>query len=85
VPIDKNDLTQGWVALEIARMQNGDGESVGGKGDKMNETPKGAMLRDGGVLAFKFREGGDEEEDDGEWDVVVPSYEELGSQDTAMA
>ena len=37
------------------------------------ESPMGAGLKDGAAVAFRFR-GGEEEE--GEWDVVVPRYED---------
>ena len=56
---------------------------MGGKKSVFNASPAGAGLKDGGMVAFRFR-GGDERmdedgldvDDDGEWDVVMPSYEE---------
>lgn len=71
VPVDKNDISQGWVQLE---MQPGKGEERSGKSNTIfNESPMGAGLKDGSMLAFKF-EG--EKED---WDVIMPSYDEEGA------
>ncbi|KZF24445.1 hypothetical protein L228DRAFT_245376 [Xylona heveae TC161] len=99
VPIDNNDLSKGWVALEIPESEildeQGVKRKVGGKQSVLNQSPQGAGLKDGAVLAFKFREPGagktkdedkddlglEDEQDDGQWDVSIPSYEEeYGSQ-----
>lgn len=55
-----------------------------GKGKVRDDCPMGVGLKDGAVLAYKFRSDvvdGDEElgiKDEGDevWDVVLPSYEE---------
>ena len=91
VPIDKNDASKGWVDLEIPEQElediNGGKRKVGGKKSVLNSSPLGAGLKDGAMLAFKFREvdeNMDEDEldtGDGNWDVIMPSYEdEYGSQ-----
>jgi len=91
VPIDKNDFSKGWVKLEIPETEIEDGpngkKKVGGKKSVLNASPQGAGLKDGAVLAFRFRESGKEEdegdldEDAGKWDVMIPSYDdEYGSQ-----
>lgn len=89
--VDKNDPTQGWVPLDIPAIavEESDGrkKKIGGKDGVLNSTPLGAGLKDGSMLAFKFRiksnnvdeEGMDQADD--EWDVIIPSYEdEYGSQ-----
>ena len=91
LPVDKNDLTRGWVRQEIPEMDvegtNGDTKKIGGKKSILNASPLGAGLKDGAVLAFKFGKGGVELDEEGfdtendEWDVLIPSYEdEYGSQ-----
>ncbi|KAK3725858.1 hypothetical protein LTR37_000006 [Vermiconidia calcicola] len=104
-PIDINDLSAGWESIE-PRSGDVDGDaSASGKGKgkatatnkgtsagaKLKDCPQGAGLRDGGVVAFKFKaderekveQNGDfvvavedEEVAREEWDVVVPSVEE---------
>ena len=60
--------------LLIPEDENGDGgkkrEGTVKKGSVLNESPLGAGLRDGDVIAFKF------EREEEEWDVTFPSYEE---------
>lgn len=91
LPVDKNDFSKGWVKLEIPETEVDDGASgkkkVGGKKSVLNASPQGAGLKDGAVLAFRFLESGNEEdegdleEDAGKWDVMIPSYEdEYGGQ-----
>ena len=77
VPVDRHDISKGWIALKIPEDDAGvaKGKSVK-KGSVLNETPLGAGLRDGAVLAFKFREGGEEDPMDEEWDVIMPAYED---------
>ena len=84
VPLDKNDLTKGWVNLEIPEFDESEAQGKGvKKGSVLNQSPLGAGLKDGALLAFKFKKerASDEIELDDEWDVVMPSYEdEDGSQ-----
>jgi hypothetical protein len=84
VPIDKNDPGKGWVPLEIPEVSDTDTKGKGvKKGSVLNRSPLGAGLKDGAMLAFKFRDvdAQDVMELDDEWDVVIPTYdEEDGSQ-----
>jgi len=81
VPIERTDLTKGWVALEIPEEEldeEGEKKRKAGKTRRsvINESPIGAGLRDGATLAFRFRgESGGEEDEEVEWDVVIPSYD----------
>lgn len=79
VPIDDNDPSQGWINLEIPEL-DGDGGKKSKKAGVLNATPLGAGVKDGMVLAFKFREeiAGDDgmDIDDNEWDVVMPAYDD---------
>ena len=86
IPVDRYDLSKGWVGLDIPDFDE-DGEKTKkiGKNNILNSSPFGAGLKDGAVLAFKFRDASMTEEDldldDSNWDVVLPNYEEeYGSQ-----
>ena len=84
MPRDKNDPSKGWVALKIPEVEDGDTKGKGvKKGSILNESPLGAGLKDGTMLAFKFTKSTEEaamDLDDG-WDVIIPSYDdEAGSQ-----
>ena len=72
-PVDRLDLTQGWVPLEIP----GDASGKVKKG-VLNDSPMGAGLKDGAALAVRFKEEEDEDamDEDKEWDVVLPGYED---------
>ena len=89
VPRDKNDPGKGWVALKIPEFEDGDAKGKGvKKGSILNQSPLGAGLKDGAMLAFKFTKRVDEDEmdTDAEWDVIIPSYDdeaESQSQDPA--
>ena len=84
LPIDKNDPSKGWVPLEIPEVSDTDTKGKGvKKGSVLNQSPLGAGLKDGAMLAFKFKDpdAQDVMELDDEWDVVIPKYEdEDGSQ-----
>lgn len=84
VPRDKNDPNKGWVALKIPEFDDGDTKGKGvKKGSVLNESPLGAGLKDGAMLAFRFAKGAEEDEMDmdDEWDVIIPSYDdEAGSE-----
>lgn len=47
------------------------------KGSVLNASPLGAGLKDGAVIAFKFQ---GEAGGDGEFDVVIPTFEEEGTE-----
>ncbi|MCJ1246916.1 hypothetical protein MMC30_004127 [Trapelia coarctata] len=86
VPVDRNDIAKGWVGLDIPVMENGDSLEDTKKRRKkdsvLSGSPLGAGLKDGAMLAFKFKgedaemDGDGSEADDGNWDVIIPSYEE---------
>ncbi|KAL9595616.1 MAG: hypothetical protein Q9219_006322 [cf. Caloplaca sp. 3 TL-2023] len=85
VPIDHKDPNQGWIDLEIPDFEDDSGRKGNKKPSVLNATPMGAGLKDGMVLAFKFRKesSGDDlmDLDHNEWDVVMPKYDdEEGSQ-----
>ncbi|MCJ1421386.1 hypothetical protein MMC32_007749 [Xylographa parallela] len=86
LPIDKNDPSKGWIGLDIPAMdmedETGNKKKMGGKKSVLNASPLGAGLRDGSLLAFKFRSENAKKDDDGldlddsDWDVIMPSYDE---------
>ena len=86
VPVDKNDPNKGWVGLDIPATDTEDDaggkKKVGSKKSVLNASPLGAGLRDGAMLAFKFRSDDAQMDEDGidldysNWDVVIPSYDE---------
>lgn len=79
LPVDKNNLDKGWVNLEIQGMENEDKKGKGAQnGSVFNESPLGAGLKDGDMLAFKFRNRVDDNamDEDFKWDVLIPSYED---------
>lgn len=89
IPVDKNDPGKGWVGLNIPEIDGdedaGDNSKSVRKGSVLNESPLGAGLKDGAMIAFKFREEGGEDADNPDrdnWEVIIPSYDdEYGSQD----
>ncbi len=89
VPRDKNDISKGWLPLKIPEVEDGDGKGKGvKKGSVLNESPLGAGLKDGAMLAFKFTNGIAEDamDLDDEWDVIMPSYDdEVASQSQGRA
>ena len=78
LPVDKNDLSKGWVPLDIPEVSDTDTKGKGvKKGSVLNQNPLGAGLKDGAMLAFRFKPDGlDMLELDVEWDVVIPTYED---------
>ena len=83
MPKDKYDISKGWVPLKIPEVEDGDTKGKGvKKGSVLNESPLGAGLKDGAMLAFRFTKGATEDARDlDDWDVIIPSYEdEVGSQ-----
>ncbi|KAL9103734.1 MAG: hypothetical protein Q9163_001238 [Psora crenata] len=83
VPLDKNDIDKGWVNLEIPEFDESEVKGKGvKKGSVLNQSPLGAGLKDGALLAFKFQNGErDELELNDDWDVVMPSFEDETSTD----
>ena len=80
VPVDRNDLSQGWVDLEIPALKDNDGKKGKAKESTLNKTPQGAGLKDGSLLAFRFRAADKDDDelttDNERWDVLMPSFEE---------
>ena len=79
VPRDKNDINKGWVPLKIPEAEEADVKGKGvKKGSVLNESPLGAGLKDGAMLAFRFTKGAAEDgmDLDEEWDVIMPSYDD---------
>ena len=79
VPRDKNDTSKGWVPLKIPEAEEADVKGKGvKKGSVLNESPLGAGLKDGAMLAFRFTKGAAEDgmDLDDEWDVIMPSYDD---------
>jgi hypothetical protein len=79
VPVDKHDVEKGWVDLIITEPE--DGERVvalpkGARKSVLNSSPLGAGLKDGSMLAFKFRKTGANTTEDGDWDVLMPSFDD---------
>ncbi len=95
IPKDAKDLQAGWNELEIPEQQleeSGPAASGGRNKRKLGgeqstlDCPRGVGLKDGAVLAFKFRSASHRDDHDGEdhvmngmsedWDVVLPSYDD---------
>jgi hypothetical protein len=59
---NKRNPAEGWVPLDVKEMEVGDARGgkrkVGGKQSVLNESPAGASLGDGSMLAFRFRAQG---------------------------
>lgn len=60
---NKRNPAEGWVPLDVKEMEVGDARGgkrkVGGKQSVLNESPAGASLGDGSMLAFRFRTQGE--------------------------
>ncbi len=76
VPVDRHNLTKGWMGVEIPELDNLEESRRRGvkKGSVLNASPTGAGLRDGQMMAFRFRKEGSEDCPvvDDDWDVVLP-------------
>lgn len=87
VPIDRNDLAEGWKKLEVPAQGTKDADKtriVGGKKSVLNLTIQGAGIRDSQSIAFRFRDAAEDDKekdqlelqlDDPGWDVIVPEYD----------
>lgn len=53
------------------------------KDSVINSCPLGAGLRDGAMVAFRFKKADEDEGDKEAFDVIMPTYDE-GSQDQAL-
>ena len=70
VPVDRNDLSQGWVEMELPDDDEPIKKSKATNGSSLHQTPQAAGLNDGFMLAFRF------ESEEGDWDVIMPSYDD---------
>ncbi|KAK5165789.1 uncharacterized protein LTR77_008712 [Saxophila tyrrhenica] len=96
-PVDINDLTRGWETIQTSG--SGDSESSGkGKGkagsatpakasgkNQVQDCPQGAGLRDGGIVAFKFRgqdesERADRTQGEDEDEIVVAKEDQINKE-----
>ncbi|GFG28021.1 hypothetical protein IFM61606_08095 [Aspergillus udagawae] len=85
ITVDKNDLEKGWSKLEIA-MPELENSSTSKRGAGKRTSLKAADIRNGQVIAFRFRKPREQEKDgdldidleleDPGWDVVVPSLDD---------
>ncbi len=84
VPIDKNDPDKGWVNIQIPEAQEDEEEGHKSKKVKrdsaVNSSPLGAGLKDGSMVAFRFKRAEEDDLTDEGFDVVMPVYEEEASQ-----
>ena len=79
MPKEANNINKGWMPVMIPEVSDSDTKSKGvKKGSVFNESPLGAQLKDGAMLAFKFRDPDSQDTMDlvDEWDVVLPSYDD---------
>lgn len=79
LPIDRNQLSRGWIALDPVVVDDGDKPATkkGAKKDSPNNL-QGANIRNGQAIAFRFKTSSDGDDDSGDagWDVVIPSLDD---------
>ncbi|KAL8693305.1 MAG: hypothetical protein Q9224_003780 [Gallowayella concinna] len=85
VPADTDESNGQWIELEIPEPEDDTRKKGAKKPDVLNATPMGAGLKDGSVLAFRFRDEATDADDLAEdkltWDVIMPNFDdEEGSQ-----
>ena len=83
VQLERDDIGKVWVNLEIPEFDEEAPAKKGvKKGSVLNKNPLGAGLKDGSLLAFRFKSAQEFDpnsmEVDDDWDVVMPiiTYEE---------
>ncbi|KAH8700332.1 hypothetical protein BGW36DRAFT_316147 [Talaromyces proteolyticus] len=76
VPIDRNHLNKGWVGLEgaVDENSNGSGKKSGKNGS--SGSLQAANIRNGQPIAFRFKTGSDDDDEDPKWDVVIPALDD---------
>jgi len=94
-PADINDLTLGWEPLEhddslddalVEEKSTGKGKGKAGSSkaksgkDKLSDCPQGAGLRDGGVVAFKFKGQAQAEREAADEGIEVEDEEKLDGE-----
>lgn len=74
IPVDRSELEKGWTCLVKAdpTVQDGVAKGTGKTGD----TVLSAGLENGHVVAFRFLRADEVEKDDGDWDVIIPSFDD---------
>jgi hypothetical protein len=90
-PVDINDLNAGWELLQLNDREEASGKGKGKAGatakaggkvsNQLKDCPQGAGLRDGSVVAFKFRSAEDDQRQntgqEGEDDEIVVAEEDM--------
>ncbi|KAL8850600.1 MAG: hypothetical protein Q9221_004470 [Calogaya cf. arnoldii] len=80
VLINNDDPGEGWTDLEIPELDDGAPKKGPKKPSVLNASPMGAGIKDGSVLAFKFRTEASDADDldmaDNEWDVIIPTFDD---------
>ncbi|MDI1490152.1 MAG: hypothetical protein OHK93_001352 [Ramalina farinacea] len=91
VQLDREDIGKPWVNLEIPEFDDEEAPTKKGvkKGSVLNKNPLGAGLKDGSLLAFRFRSAQkfdpNSMEVDDDWDVVLPKiYEGEPEEDPSI-
>ncbi|KAJ5552348.1 hypothetical protein N7494_001726 [Penicillium frequentans] len=74
IPVDRSELEKGWTRLIKAEptITEGVAKGTGNTGG----TVLSAGLENGHVVAFRFRRADEVEKDDGDWDVIIPSFDD---------
>jgi hypothetical protein len=82
---NKKNPAEGWMSLVIKEVEVGDAKGgkrkVGGKKSVLNESPAGAGLGDGSILAFRFRTKPKEEALEQEGENGNEDDDEMGIED----
>ncbi|KAL2803211.1 hypothetical protein BJX63DRAFT_412792 [Aspergillus granulosus] len=81
VAIDKNDLEKGWTSLEGLELDEDDAPKRGAGKKAASTSLKAVEISNGQSIAFRFRQTGNNAEDDLDlvdpgWDVIVPSLDD---------
>ncbi|KAL8785173.1 MAG: hypothetical protein Q9213_003520 [Squamulea squamosa] len=80
VPVNMNEPGEGWTGLEFPEIEEDTRKKGPKKSGVHNASPSGAGLKDGSLLAFKFRTVASDADDldmnTNEWDVVMPSFDD---------
>lgn len=74
IPVDRSELEKGWTCLVKADPTIKEGVATG-TGNTGN-TVLSAGLENGHMVAFRFRKADEVEKEDGDWDVIIPSFDD---------
>ncbi|KAJ6092627.1 hypothetical protein N7486_007916 [Penicillium sp. IBT 16267x] len=75
IPVDRSDLEKGWTCLikaDSPTIKEGVAKGSGKTGDNLLS----AGLENGHLVAFRFRKSDEAEKEDGDWDVIIPSFDD---------